>query len=468
MSCPGVAVAGLSGDGGKTLVALGLVAAWTHMGRKVAPYKKGPDYIDAAWLTIAANNTCRNLDTFLMTPNVIKATWNKVNVNSDIALVEGNRGLFDGMDSQGSHSTASLAALLKTPVILVIDVTKMTRTAAAIVLGAKTLQNNVDLAGVVLNRVGGERHEAVVRESIETETGVPVIGAIPKIQSDKMIPGRHLGLVTTDEFPFVDKIISNAREAIENYLDLDLLDELINKRSVDEKDDLITRERDLSESEQELNIGIVRDRAFPFYYPENIESLENSNTKVIEISALEGRLLPDNLHALYLGGGFPETHAAKLSENRQFLDSLKNAADNGLPIYAECGGLMLLSRSFEYEGKNYPMAGIIPAELSWSKKPSGHGYTIGIVDRENPFYKVGTEIRGHEFHYSRIKILDEDHNDSTVVSMERGKGVGESREGFLFNNVLALYTHVHAAGLPQWTEGLVNAAQNYKSLSDRI
>jgi cobyrinic acid a,c-diamide synthase len=461
--CPGLVVAGLSGDGGKTLVTLGLAATWANFGWKVAPFKKGPDYIDAAWLTLAAGRPCRNLDTFLMKDDTIRDSWRRWCLDADAAIIEGNRGLFDGMDVEGSHSTATLAKLLDIPVLLVVDATKMTRTVAALVKGVQAMDPDLNLMGIILNRIGGDRHEKIARESIERFCGIPVLGAIRRLKGKraKILPGRHLGLITTDEHPEAQKAIDVAREVIEEYLDLDRIFSMA-KEHAEKKQGLDQKQKEISKpvNRENLRIGIVRDAAFPFYYPENIEALQSRGAEVVEISALNDRHLPDNLDALYVGGGFPETHSERLSGNSEFLKSLHLNAERGLPIYAECGGLMLLTESIEFDGVKRPMSGILPVQVGWSRIPAGHGYTFGKIEKENPFYPIGTIIKGHEFHHS---LIEESENlPETVLRLEKGNGVGEGRDGFVKNNVLALYTHVHSAGIPEWADGMIRAASIYK------
>jgi len=450
----------LSGDSGKTLVALGLAAAWADLGYRVAPFKKGPDYIDAAWLSLAAKQPCRNLDTFLMDEDVILENWRYGCLNRDIAVLEGNRGIYDGFDAHGSHSTATLAKLIKTPIILVVDVTKMTRTTAALVLGVKNLDPDVNLAGVVLNRVGGKRHEKVAKEAVEKYAGIPVVGSIPRQKGgDQVLPGRHLGLVTTDEHPEATGAIQFAGELVKKFLNLDLIYKLasdVESVQCNQKDVV----QQPAKREGSLKIGVVKDAAFPFYYPENLELLESLGAEIVNISALSDKMVPEGIHALYVGGGFPETHAEKISQNRGFLKSLHDYAEKGLPVYAECGGLMLLTESITFSETRYPMAGILPVNIGWSKKPAGHGYTLGVIDQENPFYPLGTEIKGHEFHHSHV---EEDGQLATTVSLSKGYGVGGNRDGFTYKNVFALYTHIHAAGLPEWGTGMIKAAREFKN-----
>ncbi len=456
-------VAGLSGDSGKTLVSLGLAAAWVRKGLRVIPFKKGPDYIDAAWLSLAAGVPCRNLDSFLMSGRTIRDTWRRHAPGADLALIEGNRGLFDGMDAAGTHSTAALARLLDVPVLLVVDVTKMTRTAAALVLGAVKLDPGLKFAGVILNRVGGSRHRNVAGEAIESVTGLPVLGAIPRVRGEKMIPGRHLGLLTTDEHPEAAEAVAEARRLVEEHLDLEALHARLREfPPPDAAGEAGPGGKEARPAGEPPRIGVLRDAAFPFYYPENLEALRGEGAELVTVSALADSGLPGELDALYIGGGFPETHAERLAANTGFLASLRRAAEAGLPIYAECGGLMLLTRRIAFRGRNYPMAGVLPVEVGWSDRPTGHGYTIGRVDRPNPVYPVGTEIRGHEFHHSHVEMLEGTLGEWTALELERGAGVGGGRDGLLAGNTLALYTHVHAAGQREWAAGLVAAAERHR------
>ncbi len=460
MICPSIAVAGLGGDSGKTLVSLGLAAAFSSRGFRVAPFKKGPDYIDAAWLSAAGKRTCRNLDTFLMDEDVILDTWQRECEDADIAIMEGNRGIFDGMDAAGSHSTATLAKLVGAPVLLVINVTKMTRTVAAIVKGVQALDPELDILGIVLNRVAGKRHREVITEAIRIETGLPVLGAIPKLKLD-MIPGRHLGLVTTDEHPDVAQAIRNARDVALEHLAIDRIEVELRQRPASMMLSQLRDSASIARYQRPVcRIGVVRDAAFPFYYPENLEALEDGGAELIYISALKDKSLPENIDALYIGGGFPETHLPQLATNREFLDSLREASlDRKLPVYAECGGLMLLCRSLEYKGQTWELANVFPVDIGWSKKPRGHGYSVGVIDGENPYYPVGTEIKGHEFHYSFIDKMDNTAADGSVVNLQRGSGIGDKRDGLYTANTLALYTHVHAAGLKEWAQGMLKAAK---------
>lgn len=451
LSTPRLVVAGLSGDGGKTLTALGLARAFVTRGLRVAPFKKGPDFIDAAWLGEAAGAPGRNLDTFLMPTAAIGDAVMR-GMPADLLLVEGNRGLYDGLDADGSHSTAELAKLLSAPVVLVVDVTKMTRTTAALVHGCATLDAEVHLAGVVLNRVGTARQERTIREAIRRASGPPVLGAIPRLAGDPL-PGRHLGLVTAAEHPRREEAIEHAAAALRAYADLDALLELAGAAP---PATLPMQER--RRSAPSVRIGVLRDESLSFYYPENLEALEDAGVELIYVSPLRDRTLPA-LDGLYFGGGFPEVHADRLADNRALRDAVRDAAAAGMPVYAECGGLMYLSRELIVDGGSRPMAGVLDIVVEQSARPQGHGYVTAVVDRANPWFDVGTQLRGHEFHYSRP--FGGADVKATALQLERGRGVGARRDGVSKGRVWASYTHLHALGAPSWAAQFAALARAY-------
>lgn len=459
---PRIIIAGMKGGAGKTLVSLGIIAAWKKQGRLIVPYKKGPDYIDAGWLSSAAEHACFNLDPFLITREKILSSFASHYAKADCAVIEGNRGLYDGMDAAGTYSTAELAKTLQAPVILVLDCTKVTRTAAAMVLGMLKFDPKVKISGVVLNQLAGKRHEKVIREAIAKYCKVPVVGAIPKLRGEQLSE-RHMGLTPFQEHPGVKKAIASCRDIAEKYLDLDAI-----WKTAKAVPDIRDLGRRVQESPQPstlkphlVRIGIIRDSAFQFYYPENFEELLKRGAKLIEISALRAKKLPD-IDALYIGGGFPETHAIALGRNTFFKASVRKAVELGLPVYAECGGLMYLGEALVLDRKTYHMAGIFPLRFSLEKKPQAHGYTIVRVKRANPFYKKGTLIKGHEFHYSRVISPVKKKNLLFAFRMGRGEGIMDGLDGICYKNVLATYTHLHALGCPEWAEGMILQAIDYQ------
>jgi cobyrinic acid a,c-diamide synthase len=484
---PRLIIAALRGGSGKTILSIGIIAAFSKLGKSIAPFKKGPDYIDAGWLALAADRPCYNLDSFLLSQKDNLQSFLYHSADCSVSVIEGNRGLYDGIDLEGSTSTAELAKLLQCPVVLCVDCTKITRTMAAVVMGCSLFDPDVMIKAVILNRVANRRHEKKLRDNIEHYCGIPVLGAIPKLDRQHF-PERHLGLVPTPEHDWANDAIAAIAKMAEQHLDLDAILKISLQAPV-----LLTDDKDLNaewgmrnaetkgpkagDREQKLEvgmrksesdirqptvrIGVIKDSAFQFYYPENIDALSAGGAEVVFISPLRDRELPD-LDALYIGGGFPETHAELLTENKRFNRQLKMLADEGFPIYAECGGLMYLGEKLILKDKAHPMAGVLPLVFDFYKKPQGHGYTIVTVEGENPYYDVGTEIRGHEFHYSRVSNWTGDDND-LVFRMKRGVGINKDRDGIVYKNVLATYTHVHALGTPGWAGALLRNAVKFKN-----
>jgi cobyrinic acid a,c-diamide synthase len=454
---PRLVVAGLAGDSGKSVVSLAILNRLRQDGMDVRAFKKGPDYIDSAWLSWVTGNPARNLDSWMMGFDLSRSSFERHCLRNGFNLVEGNRGLFDGFDSAGSHSTAEMAKTLQAPILLVVNVAKMTSTAAALVLGCQHLDPDLQLAGVILNRVHGSRHETVVRAAIESATGLPVVGAIPAMK-EGILPDRHLGLVTPSDHQSKEDL-QRRLDALAQYLDTTRIVSLAERCT---PLDVSTHHMAGHNAQHPCingvrsRIAIVRDAAFNFYYPENLEALAAGGAELEYVSALEASELPKEIDAIYIGGGFPEVHAAELEANTTFLNSLAEAAQRGVPIYAECGGLMLLSRSIRWQGKRYSMSGAIQVDVDVDAAPQGHGYVEMAVTEPNPFYLEGTVLRGHEFHYSRI--LPEEHMPATACAVQRGTGCYDKRDGIVVNRIWASYTHLHTLATPEWAAGLLRAA----------
>ncbi|CAB1056579.1 Protein similar to cobyrinic acid a,c-diamide synthetase clustered with dissimilatory sulfite reductase [Olavius sp. associated proteobacterium Delta 1] len=498
---PRLIIAALRGGSGKTILSIGVIAALNKLGKSVAAFKKGPDYIDAGWLALAAGRPCYNLDSFLLSQSDNLQSFLSHSADNDISIIEGNRGLYDGIDLEGSTSTAELAKLIKCPVVLCVDCTKITRTMAAVVAGCCQFDPAVMISAVILNRVANTRHEKKLRDSIEHYCGMPVIGAIPKL-GEQHFPERHLGLVPTPEHDWANNSIEAISRIAEQHIDLDALVTIaqkapgldtegrkqnaevgMRKSEIEVQEPVTSDQKPASSIEPPVSssqypapslqhpatsieqpvvrIGIIKDSAFQFYYPENIDALAESGADIVYVSPLKDNELPE-LDALYIGGGFPETHAAQLSASTKFNFQLKARAEDGFPIYAECGGLMYLGEQLVLENKSYPMVGILPVTFDFFNQPQGHGYTIVKVEGQNPYYEVGSEIRGHEFHYSRVSKRDSQKSD-LVFRMQRGAGIENDRDGILYKNVLATYTHVHALGTPGWAPALIRNAIKFKN-----
>ncbi|HKM80528.1 MAG TPA: cobyrinate a,c-diamide synthase [Candidatus Acidoferrum sp.] len=453
---PRLLVAGMTGGSGKTLVALGLLLALRRASVPVRAFKKGPDYIDAAWLSWASGKPARNLDSFLMTGDTILSSFIGNGVAEGINIIEGARGIFDGFDVAGTHSTAVLAKQLKAPVVLVVNAAKVTRTAAALVLGCQKFDPELPVGGVILNNVNGRRHEQLLRGAIESTCSIPVVGAIPKAAVGPPLPERHLGLIPPEEHGDLEELGRDLLQAVSGFIDLDALVTLARSAAPLE---IVPHEETEMPQARDVKIGYLKDSAFSFYYPENLELLERAGAELIPISALQASGLPADLNALYIGGGFPETHAEALSANRTFLQAIRRAAEEGLPVYAECGGLMLLSRALSWKGSRYEMADVFPFEVEVSGTAQGHGYSELRVDTPNPFFPVGSALRGHEFHYSRI--VPRSDWAATACEVRRGTGCFHGRDAAIIRNVWASYTHLHALATPQWVKGVADAARRF-------
>lgn len=471
---PGVVIAGLRGGSGKTIISLGITAAWKARNITVAPFKKGPDYIDAGWLSRAAGRPCYNLDTYLCAQSVVQTSYLTHSQSCDVSMVEGNRGLFDGIDLEGTTSTSELAKLLNLPVVLVLDCTKSTRTMAAVLMGCMQFDPDINICGVILNRLAGKRHEGKVRANIERFCNIPVLGAVPKLKQEDF-PERHMGLVTSEEHSESDVSLTRARQVALDNIDIDRLFQVVTSfkgQGLPVNDAAASDQSTVSQinttapphpaaDNDTVTIGVVRDSAFQFYYPDNIEALEKLGARIEFISPLSQSDIPD-VDAIYMGGGFPETHATQLSANQGFRDNLRALSRKGVPIYAECGGLIFLGESLCLDDTVYPMTGILPLRFGLSRRPQGHGYTEVEVVNENPFYDKGEVLRGHEFRYS--KVLSIDYNDTSMAfKMTRGKGILEKKDGFFKDNTFGTYTHIHALGSTSWAPALIAKARRFKA-----
>jgi cobyrinic acid a,c-diamide synthase len=355
-----------------------------------------------------------------------------------------------------------LGKLLKTPVAVIVDVTMATRTIAALIMGCQKFDPDLKVVGVILNRVAGTRQEAIVRDSIERYCGIPVIGAVPKLKA-ALFPERHMGLVPYQEREHAERAIAWARSTVEENLDLDFMWKISHQvEPLVQAGQSKKISPSIHPNADPPRIGFIRDRSFWFYYPENLEQLKSLGALLVELNSITGKELPD-LDALYVGGGFPETQAKALADNRRFRDSLKERIENGLPVYAECGGLMYLGEGLLVDGKTYPMVGALPLDCILEEKPQGHGYTILEVTGQNPYFPVGETLKGHEFHYSRAMIGGAEDIDA-VFKVHRGHGIDGERDGLCKKNLLATYSHLHAAGNPLWAKNLFKAALHTRDL----
>ncbi|MEO5336750.1 MAG: cobyrinate a,c-diamide synthase [Magnetospirillum sp. WYHS-4] len=439
---------------GKTTVTVGLCRALGRRGLKVQPFKKGPDYIDPMWLGMAAGRPCHNLDFYTMTRPEILATFSRQAWGADLSLVEGNKGLYDGLDLEGSNSNAALAALLGAPVVLVIDARGMTRGIAPLILGYQAFDPGVNIAGVILNKIGGSRHETKLRAIIEHYTDVPVLGAVHH-DSDLEIAERHLGLVPSNESGDARSQVERLADTVARQVDLDRLLEVA-RRAVPLTAAPVPRP---APSQPEVRIGIARDSAFGFYYPGDLEALEAAGARLVPFDTMTAPGLPE-VDGLFIGGGFPETHMAALEANVPLREAIRAAIAGGLPTYAECGGLMYLARSLTWQGVTCEMAGAIPGDVVMHKAPQGRGYVRLKETGANPWPALGagaggagTVIPAHEFHYSSLENLEGD--PIFAYEVLRGTGIDGRHDGLVLGNLLASYAHLRHVEGNRWAQRFV-------------
>lgn len=455
MSHPRILISALRGSSAKTIISLGIIVAFIRRGLKIFPYKKGPDYIDAAWLSQAAGEVCDHLDLFIMGENGVREVFNRRANPGTVSIIEGNRGLFDGVDIHGTYSTARIASIFDVPVILIVDCSKITNTIAPLIAGCQKFDPKVLFGGIILNRVAGKRHSDIIRESIEYHTGLPVLGELPNL--DLKMPERHLGLTPVGETSDFNQKLELLGDLAERHLDLDKLLKIAKGAPPLSLSYQTQDKKPVLDKTRRIRVGIIKDNAFQFYYPENLIALVQEGAEIIEFDSMRDKSMKP-VDILYIAGGFPEVHAEKISKNKSFRDSVRIFAEKGLPIYGECGAVIYLGRSVLYNGQKYNMCGVFPLDFELTKKPAGHGYTDVKVDKENPFFPVGTKLRGHEFHYSIPTNWNPSTYD-TAFSVKKGFGFDGSRDGVHKKNVFATYTHLHATGTKGWANWLVKKAR---------
>jgi cobyrinic acid a,c-diamide synthase len=442
---------------GKTTVSLGLCAALAARGLVVQPFKKGPDYIDPMWLGQAAGRPCHNLDFYCMSHGEILTAVGQYSSDADISLIEGNKGLYDGLDLDGSNSNAALATLTHTPVILVLDARGMTRGIAPLILGYQAFDPDVRIAGVILNQLGGSRHEAKLRAVIEHYTDVPVIGGVHRNQALE-IDERHLGLIPCNEAAAADKKIIEIREQIRDQVDLD---RLLSVAGHDELDfTLPTPATEIATAP--VRIGIAHDTAFGFYYPDDLVALEQAGAELVTFNTLTDSVLP-KIDGLFIGGGFPENHMQQLEHNTALRADIRRAIQDGLPAYAECGGLMYLSRRLSWNGNRSEMVGAIPADTVMHNRPQGRGYVrlLETADAPWPADGLASEFAAHEFHYSNLENVTEPLTFAYEVL--RGTGVDGQHDGIVINNLLACYSHMRDTQQHHWAQRFVEFIRRHRN-----
>jgi cobyrinic acid a,c-diamide synthase len=446
-------IAGVSSGNGKTTVTSALLAALRRRGRKVQPFKAGPDYIDPSYLSRAAGVPARNLDPWLLPAARLKDLFARAAAGADLALVEGMMGLYDGKADSEEGSTAQLAKLLATPVVLVIDAGKLSRTAGAIALGMQRFDPALPLAGVILNGIASEGHRRWVAGPIEAATGLPVLGYLPS-RPDLALPERHLGLIPTAEGGVADAFFEQLAEQAERTVDLDGILALAQTAPP-----LVAVPSDLFPVETiapQARIAVAQDEAFSFYYQDNLDLLRAWGADLIPFSPLRDKALPAGVGGLYLGGGFPELYAAQLSGNAAMHAAIGQAARRGLPIYAECGGLMYLCEGIiDAAGVRHALLGLVPGWSAIDKPRLSIGYRTGLARCGSFLLSPGEPVRGHEFHWSNLQAGSAEGHAAYALDGEPAR-----LEGYAAGNVLASYLHVHFGSDPQLAPRFVAACRD--------
>ncbi|OHC65879.1 MAG: cobyrinic acid a,c-diamide synthase [Rhodocyclales bacterium RIFCSPLOWO2_02_FULL_63_24] len=437
---------------GKTTISIGLAAALSsgkhgQPSRSVQPFKKGPDYIDPLWLSVAAGRPCYNLDFFLSPDAELETQFARHGHDAEVCLVEGNKGLYDGLDLHGSNSNAALARLLDLPVVLVLDARGMTRGIAPLILGYQAFDRNIRIAGVILNRLGGHRHEAKLRAVIEHYTDVPVIGAVQE-DAELALVERHLGLMPANETAEAERHIATIGERMASQVDLDRLLAISHTDAVLEPPPPPLRHG----GDKTMRIAIARDAAFGFYYADDLAALTAAGAQLQFFDTLRDSHLPP-CDGLLIGGGFPECFLDQLEANDSLRADIRRAIEAGLPTYAECGGLMYLARSIHWKGRSAAMVGVIPGDIRMHEKPVGRGYVILDANANHPWRAADSgsnavSLRAHEFHYSNLYDLPADTRYAYTVS--RGHGIDGKHDGVVLHRLLASYTHLRATTGCDW------------------
>ncbi len=443
-----IVIAGTDSGVGKTTITIGLMAALKKKGLVVQGFKCGPDYIDPTYHTAVTKRTSRNLDSWMLNEEIVKGILKNGSIGADISIIEGVMGFYDGKDPRSDKgSTADISVVTNSPVILVVNCASMARSAAAIVKGFQCLSEEVNVVGVIANRVGSEGHFQLVKTAIEQECQVPVIGYLQR-EIDIEIPERHLGLIPSIERGELDGFFDRLGDLILETINIEHLLEL-SKTDPLEMDDTLSLFQ--KKAETTCRIAVAKDAAFNFYYQENLELLEAHGAELIYFSPLAGEVLPANVDGLYLGGGFPEEFVDNLAKENEVKESIKVAIEAGMPTLAECGGFMYLTEAIVTTNqKEYEMVGIIPGKVEMQTKLAALGYRE-ISGKDGNFLLLnGIKAKGHEFHYSTF------HSKKEIPFAYETKGMrGVTSEGYMALNLVAGYTHFHFASCPQMVENWI-------------
>lgn len=446
---------------GKTMMSIGLCRALSQRSLAVQPFKKGPDFIDPMWLGQAVDGSCYNLDFYTSSQAYIKQQFEYRGAHADVVVVEGNKGLYDGLDLHGADSNAAMAKLLGLPVFLVLDCRGMTRGVAPLIQGYQAFDPQVNIAGVILNRTGGSRHQDKLRNVIEHYCDIPILGMVP-VSREIQMTERHLGLIPSNELNQESQQLIDALATVVNdNINLDqLLGLAASEPLKSDNSDNTAVTVEIKNSNPPLRIAIARDAAFGFYYPDDLERFAALNVELVAFDSLHDQQLPEDIDALFIGGGFPETHLKALHENQALRKQIKSRIAEGLPCYAECGGLMYLSESIEYLDEQADMVGAIAGQIKMHRKPQGRGYVQLQREAEHPWPQhssatdASTIISAHEFHHSSLQLEDPEQARFGYKIL-RGDGITGSQDAVLSHNLVAGYSHLRQTDQCHWVDEFV-------------
>ena len=454
MNIPRIVIAGTQSGVGKTSITLGIVAALKRRGLRVQTFKVGPDYLDPTYLTLASGRPCYNLDGWMTSELYVRELFCRVCADADVALIEGVMGLFDGADPATlDGSTAEIARWLDAPVALVANAHGAGRSFAAAVHGFATFVPEICVAGVIANRCGSDRHVDGLTASLASASLPPLLGAVKRGALPEL-PSRHLGLVTADERQFSQRLLDQLADALESSISLDQLLQMARTASP-----IAIQSRSPVANRSIVRLGIAKDEAFHFYYPDNLEALERAGCELVHFSPLRDDALPPGLHGIYIGGGYPEEYAQALAANAGILNAIRQFAANDRMIYAECGGLMYLSQGIEtLDGARHPLLGLLPAWTRMCSRRQSLGYVEAVLARDCFWGRSGESLRGHEFHYSELTSMPTDCEHAYTLRYRRSKC--PAAEGFQRGSILASYAHLHFASRPGAVAHFVNCLKS--------
>jgi cobyrinic acid a,c-diamide synthase len=436
MKIPRIVLAGATSGVGKTSITTAIIHGLKEKGYSVQPFKVGPDFIDPSYLSSVSGNIARNLDVWMMGKNGVLKNFVK-NSNRDFSVIEGVMGYYDGFSGRSSFaSTYDVANITKSSVILVLDASKAARSIAATALGFKNFEKNSRICGIILNKIGSKKHETLCRDALK-KVGLPILGVIPR-NNDLSFESRHLGLIPVREKNSLDGKIKSIAKTLSGFIDI----EKIAKLAKDVPS--LPPVHDTKYKKIQTRIAVAMDESFNFYYQDNLDLLRKLGAEIIFFSPVSDKKIP-TCDGIYIGGGFPEVKADLLQKNDTMKNLIKKHAQDGMPIYAECGGLMYLTKSIRYKSGKFKMVGLFDAVTVMEKKLKLN-YTSGKIRPKSPFSLQSKTVKGHEFHYSELDLLSKD--SKFAYDMSIGVGIKDKKDGLTVHNTLASYMHVYFDGSP--------------------